>query len=210
MVAILAALLAAPRCDISDAKAIDSRALVFQYAYKALAAGSSAPCAELKAPRSIKPQGGSWKDNCRAVFYELAFAQALATGSAKAHKFCVGALATDKDFASLKSSEVQDTCRLEFKPIEPFCGRLADLFKGQEPERKRLCRRFLASLTEGDAKACPDSKDAEDVEKCRAYTAFHEARAAKDPALCQGHEICLAFLGQASRISEQYAARVCP
>ncbi len=192
--------------------------LVLYYSFRALEMSNVEQCIALRelqdvADRTAKAKPISkftWESDCHDHYHELSFVKALIMHDAHAAELCQVWNSSDPD-ESHHDADVPEQCRKMAAATD--LGAFSATVCNGSPKQKGKCVDFFRSLT-GHASAC--SKDVTSSHRflCPGIAAFAKAGPAKNPALCDGNDVCLALTGAAVRasvhISREIAGEVSP
>ncbi len=143
---------------------------------------------------------------CKTLFYEARIAQAIAEDSPEVAGLCVKRNeAGDRDF---KLETLARSCAIvagHSGDTAATCSRLAPYF--DNASIAKTCPNMLRFVS-GDAGVCPALKDPMVNERCLGYVAFHQARRARNPALCGDSAYCVTLFGSDPASCRPHEARI--
>jgi cytochrome c peroxidase len=180
------------------------------YEYKTFLADDPAACAEIKIHKIYfgVNRTGEWA--CRERHYENELSHALIVRPPDFDRRCRESMAAG--YPELEIRDVAGACVVLRENLERPgpCGPL--IAAGYLQEDKRVsCDNFFARIYGLDDEAVCGTLDGGPTawrDRCRALSAFARAHKARDPKLCLGRGLCLAFMGVRAGSVDEAAEKI--
>ena len=185
------------------------------YVYRALAGGDDQACAPLRGLQyDFSGVSQSAEFFCLDWYHELDLLRSAAepVDPAALKSACERAIAWS--YRDFEPENVRTVCSAIVRDIARPAAICAALTPGfVAPQLRIACEREFRLLG-GSTYSCPHLDGQSWIEsRCEEYSRFHQARRAKDPAVCGKHELCRALAGEAAALAraleERVLARAC-
>mgnify|MGYP001587360914 CR=1 FL=1 len=168
------------------------------YEYRAFIARDPEVCRELKIPKVYFgiSRTGDW--SCREKFHEDMLAHALITRPPDFQVKCENSVVSS--YPDLTREDAAGACGIIGRNLgaPDLCAKL--IGKYLNPDKARSCEnQFQRLYAYQDPNVCAglDGGPTQWRDRCLALSAFHKAFKAEDPSLCEGRQLCRAFMGDA-------------